>query len=102
MKKTTVLTTLLLVAMTHAPLQAGDADAGASAFSSKGCMGCHGASGKKPIANYPVIGGKPAAFISGELNKFRSGERKNPIMGPMAAGLSDADVENLAAYLETQ
>lgn len=88
--------------MTHAPLQAADADAGASVFSSKGCVGCHGASGKKPIANYPVIGGKPAAFISVELNKFRSGERKNPIMGPMAAGLSDADVDNVAAYLETQ
>jgi cytochrome c553 len=102
MKNMTILTTLLLVAMTHTPLQAGDAGAGKSAFSSKGCLGCHGVSGKKPIANYPVVGGKPAAFISGELNKFRSGERKNPIMGPMAAGLSDADVENLAAYLETQ
>lgn len=102
MKKTTILTTLLLVAMTHAPLQAGDADAGASAFNSKGCMGCHGVSGKKPIANYPVIGGKPAAFISEELTRFRSGERKNPIMAPMAAGLSDADIDNLAAYLETQ
>ena len=103
MKKALIVTTLTLCSLSMSPLQAGDAEAGASAFNSRGCMGCHGASGKKPIAaNYPVIGGKPADFIATELNKFRSGERQNPIMGPMAAGLNDADVDNLAAYLATQ
>ncbi|RLA10966.1 MAG: cytochrome c [Gammaproteobacteria bacterium] len=102
MKKALIVTTLTLCSLGLSPLQAGDADVGANTFNSRGCVGCHGASGKKPIANYPVIGGKPAEFISGELNKFRSGERQNPIMGPMAAGLNDADVENLAAYLATQ
>ena len=66
------------------------------------CVGCHGVSGKKPIADYPVIGGKPADFIEAELKKFKSGERNNPVMMPMAAGLSDADMANLAAYLATQ
>ena len=102
MKKALIVTTLTLCSLGMSPLQAGDAEVGANTFNSRGCVGCHGASGKKPIANYPVIGGKPAEFISGELNKFRSGERQNPIMGPMAAGLNDADVENLAAYLATQ
>ena len=102
MKKTIIMAALAAVAMIHAPLQAGDAGAGASAYMAKGCVGCHGVSGKKPIANYPVIGGKPADFLTAELNKFRKGERNNPIMMPMAAGLSDADVANLAAYLATQ
>ena len=102
MKKALIVTTLTLFSLSMSPLQAGDASAGASAYNSRGCVGCHGAAGKKPIANYPVIGGKSAEFISGELNKFRSGERQNPVMGPMAAGLSDADVDNLAAYLSTQ
>jgi cytochrome c553 len=96
MKKALIVTTLALF------VQAGDAAAGANTFNSRGCVGCHGVSGKKPIANYPVIGGKPADFLAAEMNKFRSGERQNPIMGPMAAGLSDADVDNLAAYLATQ
>ncbi|MCP4392560.1 MAG: c-type cytochrome, partial [Gammaproteobacteria bacterium] len=85
------------------PLQAGDAGAGANTFMAKGCVGCHGAAGKAPIAaTYPAIGGKPADFIAVELNKFRTGERNNPIMMPMAASLNDADVANLAAYLAAQ
>ena len=102
MKKALIVTTLTLCSLSMSPLQAGDADVGANTFNSRGCVGCHGPSGKKPIADYPVIGGKPADFIATELNKFRSGERQSPIMGPMAAGLNDADVDNLAAYLATQ
>ncbi|MDH3220115.1 MAG: cytochrome c [Gammaproteobacteria bacterium] len=102
MRTTAIITILALTGLFQAPLQAGDAGAGASAFNAKGCVGCHGASGKKPIANYPVVGGKPADFIAGELNRFRSGERNNPIMGPMATALSDSDIANLAAYLATQ
>jgi len=103
MKKALIVTTLTLCSLSLTPVQAGDADAGANTFNSRGCVGCHGPSGNKPIAsNYPVIGGKPADFIATELNKFRSGERQSPIMAPMSAGLSDADVDNLAAYLATQ
>lgn len=102
MKKMTLTALLATLVSIHAPLNAADAAAGASAYASRACIGCHGAAGKKPIANYPAIGGKPADFIAGELKKFRSGERKNPIMAPMAAGLSDADIANLAAYLAAQ
>ncbi len=102
MKKTLVVSLIALAGLVNMPVQAGDAAAGASAYSAKGCIGCHGMSGKQPIADYPAIGGKPADYIAAELNKFRSGERNNPVMMPMAAMLNDADVANLAAYLETQ
>ena len=85
----------------YIPLQAGDAGAGASAYNARGCVSCHGVSGKEPVANHPVIGGMPQEYIIGELNKFRTGERDNLIM-MHAANLSDADVRNLAAYLESQ
>ncbi len=102
MRTSAIIAMLALTGLINTPLQAGDAAAGASAYMAKGCVGCHGAAGKQPIANYPAIGGKPAEFISTELNKFRKGERDNPIMMPMAAGLNDADVDNLAAYLAAQ
>ncbi len=102
MRTSAIIAIVALAGLVNTPLQAGDAAAGASAYNAKGCVGCHGAAGKQPIANYPAIGGKPADFISAELNKFRSGERNNPVMMPMAAGLSDADVANLAAYLAAQ
>lgn len=103
MKNSAIIAILAISGFAFSSAQAADAAAGSSAYMAKGCVGCHGAAGKKPIApNYPVIGGKPADFLSAELNKFRSGERNNPIMMPMAASLSDADVANLSAYLATQ
>ena len=103
MRISAIIAILAISGLTFNAAQAADAAAGSSAYMAKGCAGCHGASGKAPIApNYPVIGGKPADFISAELNKFRTGERDNPIMKPMAATLSDADVANLAAYLASQ
>lgn len=103
MRISAVIAILAVTGLFNTPLQAGDAGAGANTYMAKGCVGCHGAAGKAPIvATYPVIGGKPADFLSAELNKFRSGERNNPIMMPMAASLNDADVANLAAYLSAQ
>jgi cytochrome c553 len=102
MKKTLILTALALFGLSQTPLQAADANAGASAFNAKGCVGCHGPAGKKPIPNTPAVGGKPADFVQAELAKFRSGERQNPMMTPMAAALSDDDIANLAAYLSSQ
>ena len=103
MKKSVIVALIAFASLATGPLHAADAAAGATAYNAKGCVGCHGAAGKQPIAaNYPVIGGKPADFLAGELKKFRSGERNNPIMMPMAAALSDADIDNLAAYLASQ
>lgn len=99
---TITITMLALAGLAPFTVTAGDANAGASAFNAKGCVGCHGVSGKKPISNYPIIGGKAADFISAELIKFRSAERKDPTMNAMAAALSDADIANLAAYLASQ
>lgn len=91
----------LMGMLVYIPLQAGDAGAGASTYNARGCVSCHGVSGKKPVANHPVIGGKSQEYIIGELNKFRTGVRDNLIM-MHAINLSDADVRNLAAYLESQ
>ena len=94
---------LAMLVLYQGALHAGDAAAGVSAFNPKGCIGCHGAAGKAPIApNYPIIGGKPEDFVSGELTRFRSGERQEPTINAMAAMLSDADIANIADYLATQ
>lgn len=94
---------LAILFLYQGPLQAGDAAAGEGAFNARGCIACHGVAGKAPIApNYPVIGGRDAAFISGELGRFRSGERQEPTMNALAAMLNDADIANIATYLATR
>ncbi|MCP4387097.1 MAG: cytochrome c, partial [Gammaproteobacteria bacterium] len=65
MKITAIIAILAVTGLINTPLQAGDAGAGANTFMAKGCVGCHGAAGKAPIAaTYPAIGGKPADFIA--------------------------------------
>ena len=96
---TIIAASMMLIAV---PAVAGDAAAGASAYNSKGCSGCHGADGKSQIPANPVLAGKDAAFLKKQLTDFKSGARKNPTMNAMAAMLSDADVDNVAAYLSAQ
>ncbi len=76
-----------------------DVAAGKSAYASRGCIGCHGAGAVSVVPTFPTLKGKDAAFVVKNLTDFRSGERKNPTMTPMAAGLSDADIQNLADYI---
>lgn len=67
------------------------------------CVACHGEGGAKPIApTYPILAGQYASYLEQALRGYRSGERKNAIMLPQAAALSDADIEALARYFEHQ
>ena len=91
-----VLTTMLAFS---GQALAGDAAAGQSAFAAKGCIGCHGAGGVSVVPAYPSLKGRNEAFVQENLTNFRSGKRQNPTMNAMAAGLSDADIQNLAAYI---
>ena len=66
------------------------------------CAGCHGPSGAGNDAlKYPRLAGLEPAYVVEQLKAFRSGERDNATMKPMASMLSDADMENVAAYIAT-
>lgn len=79
---------------------AGSAEEGKKAFAAKGCIGCHGPAGKSPNPSaFPTLAGKEAAYIKEQLIAFKTQKRNNPLMSPMAAGLTDADIDNIAAYI---
>lgn len=66
------------------------------------CVACHGPSGNSTNPVMPSLAGQPAQFISTELFQFREGNRKDPQMTPMAVNLSNADMNDLAAYFSAQ
>jgi cytochrome c553 len=67
------------------------------------CAACHGERGAKPIApNYPVLAGQYANYLERALHEYKSGDRKNPIMGAQAASLSEDDIKALATYFAEQ
>lgn len=62
------------------------------------CAACHGANGISIIPDYPNLAGQKVKYLESSIKAYRDGERKNPIMSPMATGLSDTDVANISAY----
>ena len=75
---------------------AGDAEKGKARSAT--CAACHGGNGISMIPMYPNIAGQKEQYLVLQMKAFRDGARKNMVMSPMAAGLSDADIDNLAAY----
>lgn len=77
-------------------LAAGDAEAGKA--KSAACAACHGTDGISPQDIWPNLKGQKAAYLVLSLKAYRDGTRDNAIMKGMSAGLTDADIENLAEY----
>ena len=66
------------------------------------CVACHGEAGNSSNPQWPSLAQQPAQFISTSLFMFREGNRKNDLMTPMAKPLSNADMNDLAAYFAAQ
>ena len=82
--------------------QAGDVEAGKARYSS--CISCHGAAGLGNPPTFPALKGTSSEAVVTLLKKYRAGEITSPmagLMNPQAAGLSDGDIANLAAYIAT-
>jgi len=94
MKKLTLAVSATV--MMASPVFAGDVAAGKA--KSGVCAACHGAAGISAVPMYPNLAGQKEAYLAKQLKDFKSGARKDPVMAPMAMGLSDEDVANIAAY----
>ncbi|MGR9087230.1 MAG: c-type cytochrome [Gammaproteobacteria bacterium] len=66
------------------------------------CTPCHGPGGKSSGAQWPNLAAQQQTYIINQLEAFKSGSRKNPMMESMAANLSREDMANLAAYFSGQ
>lgn len=75
---------------------AGDAAKGKARAAT--CVACHGTNGISMIPMYPNLAGQKEQYLIKQMKAFRDGTRKDMVMAPMAAGLSDEDIENLSAY----
>jgi cytochrome c553 len=50
----------------------------------------------------PSLAGQPPLYTYYQLLQFREGQRVDPQMSPFALGLSDADMQDIAAYYAAQ
>lgn len=86
----------LLVLASSVAAQAADPEAGKA--KSATCQACHGVNGISNNPIWPNLAGQQEAYLTAQMKAFRDGERKNAMMSPMAAGLTDEDIENISAY----
>jgi len=82
------------------PAPAADLEAGRRR--AQDCFACHGPEGNSTNPAMSSLAGQPAQFIAMQLFQFREGNRKDPKMTPPAVGLSNADLNDLAAYFSAQ
>ncbi len=61
------------------------------------CTMCHGARGLSE-ADSPNLAGQYASAVYKQLRDYQSGARASAVMMPLAAGLTDQDMRDLAAY----
>jgi cytochrome c553 len=96
---------LLAASILALPARAeGDAEQGARLGYT--CLGCHGIEGYRnayPSFRVPKLGGQGTAYLVTALQAYRAGTRPHPTMQAQASPMSDADIDNLVAWIgETQ
>ena len=68
------------------------------------CASCHGADGLGVGRGNPAVAGQPAGYTIEQLRRWKRAERRNDprgVMADAAAGLTEAEMRTIAAWLES-
>jgi cytochrome c553 len=90
------LASALALAMVSAAASAQDAPPGASS-----CSGCHAPTVSAAII-VPPLNGRPAAETASLMRDFKSGARPATVMGRIAKGFGDPEIEAISQWLAAQ
>ncbi len=99
-----ILTVLFVALSATAPLAYAEGDVEAGRAKVETCLGCHGIEGYKntyPTFRVPKLKGQHGKYIALSLKAYRSGERDHPTMQSQAGAMTDQDIADIAAYIES-
>ena len=94
-----IAVTALFLAVPAQVTATGDAEAGKAIAAP--CAVCHGFNGHSTSPQFPHLAGQVPGYIATQLRKYQSGERRDPVMSPMATPLSAQDIADLDAYFSS-
>jgi sulfide dehydrogenase cytochrome subunit len=66
------------------------------------CAGCHGTDGASHGPAMPTIAGLSPDYFTESMVGFKKGERPSTVMGRIAKGYSDEEIELMAGYFKDQ
>lgn len=95
-----ILTVSCLLLAASGSALAGDPAAGQK--KSQTCVACHGPDGNSTAPDFPKLAGQHYDYLLKALKDYKAGTRKNPLMAPMVANLTQRDIEDLAAFYSSQ
>ena len=81
---------------------AATAAAPSAAMLSNACAGCHGTHGGSAGPTMPSLAGQSKTAIVEAMKKFRSGDRPSTIMGRLAKGYTDEQIELIGDFFSKQ
>jgi cytochrome c553 len=101
-----IVTAAAAITLAASAAASAEGDAAAGKQKTAMCQGCHGIPGYKTafpaVYHVPKLGGQHAGYLIKALQAYKSGERSHPSMKAIAAGLSEKDMADLAAYYAAQ
>jgi cytochrome c553 len=77
-------------------------DAAAGQGKSAICAACHGVDGNSMVATWPKLAGQHEGYLTRQITLIKAGARPVPEMAGITPGLSEQDIEDLAAYFASQ
>ena len=96
-----LLKVILVLVSTWLSFTATAGDAVAGKEKAQVCKACHGANGIAIIPGFPNLAGQNEKYLIDSMKAYRDGDRLGTsaqIMRAQSTGLSDTDIEDLAAY----
>jgi len=90
------------------PASAASVENGKALVEAHNCAACHGAGLNKPVTGqYPKLAGQYADYVHFALRQYQMGKdnprlgRGNAIMQAQVQSLSDGDMKDIAAYIQS-
>ena len=99
-KLLTVSVSLALASGTGLAFAQGKASVGKEKAAS--CAGCHGEDGNSMMPGFPKLAGQHQGYLLKQLQAFKGGARISPMMAPLAMGLDDKSMAEIADYYSSQ
>ena len=79
-----------------------NADAAAGKAKTSACVSCHGLNGKSNNPKVPHLKGQQKMYLIKALKDYRDKKRDDAMMNMVTGKLSDADIDDIAAFYSSQ
>ena len=102
MKKSLLAVSVSFALLNMPGIVQAESDITAGQQKSASCAACHGEKGNSIMPLFPKLAGQNEGYLIKQMQAFKDGTRSDATMGAMVAGLSEQDMQDIAAFYEAQ